>query len=79
MRDYGSAAIHLAYIAAGRLDGYWALTLSPWDVAAGALLISEAGGVLSRFDGSKHDILTAGNLVASNGLVHEELVQDLGK
>ena len=53
-RRLGSAALDLAYVAAGRLDGFWELGLAPWDVAAGQLLVEEAGGVVTRFDGSPH-------------------------
>jgi myo-inositol-1(or 4)-monophosphatase len=53
-RRLGSAALDLAYVAAGRLDGFWEMGLAPWDVAAGQVLIEEAGGLVTRFDGSPH-------------------------
>ena len=53
-RRLGSAALDLAYVAAGRFDGFWELGLAPWDVAAGQLLVEEAGGIVTRFDGSPH-------------------------
>ncbi len=53
-RRLGSAALDLAYVAAGRLDGFWEMGLAPWDVAAGQVLVEEAGGVVTRFDGAPH-------------------------
>jgi myo-inositol-1(or 4)-monophosphatase len=76
VRRTGSAALDLCSVAAGRLDGYWELTIAVWDVAAGALLVEEAGGRLSRLDGSPHQI-HCGEAVASNGKVHDALVAAL--
>lgn len=73
IRRAGAAALDLAYVAAGRLDGFWELKLKPWDVAAGVLLIREAGGVVTTFDGSSYDVFN-GRIVASNGLIHDEMV-----
>jgi len=73
IRRAGAAALDLAYVAAGRLDGFWELKLKPWDVAAGVLLVREAGGVVTTFDGSPYDIFTD-RVVASNGLIHDEMV-----
>ena len=72
VRRGGSAALDLAWVAAGRLDGFWELKLAPWDTAAGTLLVTEAGGRVSRFDGSSY---TPGviDVVATNGLIHNEL------
>ena len=64
-------------MAAGRFDGFWEQHLKPWDVAAGALIVREAGGRMSRMDGSAFDI-SAGSLVASNGLLHDEMVRIMG-
>ncbi|MDH4232836.1 MAG: inositol monophosphatase [Nitrospirota bacterium] len=72
IRRAGSAAIDLAYIAAGRTEGFFELNLSPWDIAAGSLLISEAGGVITDFAGGGQYLLT-GNVVAGNREVHAEL------
>lgn len=72
MRRGGSAALDLAYVACGRFDGFWEINLSPWDVAAGALLIREAGGKISDLWGSQNFIET-GDILASNGRIHEEL------
>lgn len=65
IRRAGSAALDLAYVAAGRLDGFWELGLHPWDIAAGALLVEEAGGFISDFSGNKN-FLENGNVVAAN-------------
>jgi len=73
VRRYGSAAIDLAYVAAGRLEAFWELNLKPYDVAAGALLVSEAGGRITDRDGSGN--WPANGIVASNGLVHDELLR----
>ncbi|MBC8519559.1 MAG: inositol monophosphatase [Gammaproteobacteria bacterium] len=69
IRRAGSAAIDLAYVAAGRLDGFWEIGLNPWDIAAGALLVSEAGGVCSDFSGGA-DFLKTGNVIAGGLEVH---------
>jgi myo-inositol-1(or 4)-monophosphatase len=79
IRRPGAAALDLAYVAAGRLDGFWEFGLSPWDMAAGSLLIVEAGGLISDFDG-EDDFLATGNVVCGAPKVHEELlavVQDV--
>jgi myo-inositol-1(or 4)-monophosphatase len=73
IRRAGAAALDLAYVAAGRLDGFWELKLKPWDVAAGVLLVREACGSVTTFDGSAYDIFND-RIVASNGLVHDEMV-----
>ncbi len=65
IRRAGAAALDLAYVAAGRLDGFWEIGLQPWDMAAGALLIQEAGGLVSDFDGN-NDWLNSGQIVAAN-------------
>ncbi|MBI3252134.1 MAG: inositol monophosphatase [Candidatus Omnitrophica bacterium] len=74
MRRGGSAALDLAYVACGRFDGFWEINLSPWDIAAGALLIEEAGGRISDLWGHP-DYLKNGDVLASNGLIHAELGQ----
>ncbi|OGU15505.1 MAG: inositol monophosphatase [Geobacteraceae bacterium GWC2_53_11] len=78
IRRAGAAALDLAYVAAGRLDGFWELKLKPWDVAAGVLLVREAGGTVTTFDGSPYDIFN-GRIVASNGLIHDEMVAKLAE
>lgn len=72
VRRDGSAALDLALVAAGRFDGFWEWDLKPWDVAAGALLIAEAGGRVTGIDGSLLD-LADGSIAASNGRLHAEL------
>jgi myo-inositol-1(or 4)-monophosphatase len=76
VRRDGSAALDLALVAAGRFDGFWEWDLKPWDVAAGALLIAEAGGRVTAIDGSALD-LGNGSIAASNGRIHAELCRDL--
>ncbi|HEX8650743.1 MAG TPA: inositol monophosphatase family protein [Pyrinomonadaceae bacterium] len=78
VRRDGSAALDLAYVACGRFDGFWEEGLRPWDVAAGVLLVEEAGGRVSRYDGSAFDIYTP-PIMVSNGLVHEAMMEVLKK
>lgn len=73
VRRGGAAAIDLAYVACGRLDGYWEFGLSPWDMAAGKLLVAEAGGVCRDMRGEPHR-LTSPHILADNGTVHDEVV-----
>jgi len=73
VRRAGAAALDLADVAAGRLDGFWELSLAPWDVAAGAVLIREAGGVVTTLDGSA-DILSHGSIVAGGPALHSWLL-----
>ena len=77
IRRLGSAAIDLAYLAAGRFDAYWEVDLNPWDMAAGKLLVEEAGGRISRYNGTPHNIVTRGNILATNGKLHEWMVGKL--
>jgi myo-inositol-1(or 4)-monophosphatase len=76
IRRAGAAALDLAYLAAGRFDGFWELKLKPWDTAAGCLMVTEAGGVISDMAGEKWDLLSPG-LVASNGLIQEQMLKVL--
>lgn len=76
VRRAGSAALDLAYVAAGRLDGFWEYGLKPWDLAAGALLIQEAGGIVTDTDGDL-DYLDNGNLLVGNINIHEEMLKRL--
>ena len=73
VRRLGSAALDLCYIAAGRFEGFWEQHLEPWDVAAGALIVEEAGGRVTGMDGGPFDA-AASHLVASNGHVHDEML-----
>jgi myo-inositol-1(or 4)-monophosphatase len=77
MRNTGSAAINLAYLAAGRWDAYWSPSLQPWDIAAGRLLVEEAGGTLSCYDGSSCPFLVETSVVGTNGILHQELLHSL--
>ena len=74
IRRAGAAALDLAYLAAGRFDGFWELKLKPWDTAAGCLLVEEAGGVISDMTGGKWNLDSPG-LVANNGLIHEQMME----
>jgi myo-inositol-1(or 4)-monophosphatase len=74
LRRYGAAALDLAWIAAGRLDAYWERDLSPWDMAAGMILVREAGGFVSDLDG-KDDIFAKKQIVAGNDTMHKELLR----
>jgi myo-inositol-1(or 4)-monophosphatase len=76
VRRCGAAALDLAYVAAGRLDGFWELYLSPWDLAAGTLLVREAGGEVSDLDGGP-GWLFGESLVATNGLLHAAFLATL--
>ena len=76
IRRAGSAALDLCYVACGRFDGFWELFLKPWDSAAGVLIVEEAGGMVTRFDGSAfspHDE----DILATNALIHNRLIKNL--
>jgi myo-inositol-1(or 4)-monophosphatase len=73
VRRAGAAALDLAYVAAGRLDGYWECKLKPWDVAAGQLLVAEAGGRVTNHEGAPYSVYDH-RILASNGLIHGEMV-----
>jgi len=78
VRRAGSAALDLANVACGRYDGFWEFNLNPWDTAAGVLLVEEAGGRVTRFDGSPFR-LESREVLASNGLIHGELIQNFAE
>ena len=78
LRRSGSAALDLAWVAAGRYDGYWERGLKAWDVAAGMLIVREAGGIVSDADGGDA-VLTAGSVLAANPIIHKGLVGLLGR
>jgi myo-inositol-1(or 4)-monophosphatase len=73
VRRAGSAALDLAYVAAGRMEGFWEFNLNPWDTAAGFLLVEEAGGRITDFSGAKYK-LDSREVLASNGLIQDELL-----
>lgn len=76
VRRPGSAALDLAYVAAGHLDGFWEIGLSPWDIAAGALLVTEAGGLVGDFEGNE-TYLDSGNIVAGNPKIFAQVLQTI--
>jgi myo-inositol-1(or 4)-monophosphatase len=76
LRRFGAASLDMAFIAAGRLDGYWERNLSPWDMAAGTIIVREAGGIVSGMNGDD-DALKSGSVVCGNEFVHAELVKIL--
>ncbi|MEE9910650.1 MAG: inositol monophosphatase [Deltaproteobacteria bacterium] len=78
IRRPGAAALDLAYLAAGRIDGFWELKLKPWDTAAGCLLVTEAGGVVSDMAGQAWNLFSPG-LVAGNGLIHGQMLEIIQK
>jgi myo-inositol-1(or 4)-monophosphatase len=77
VRRDGAAALDLCFVACGRLDGFWETKLSPWDTAAGMVLVEEAGGKVTDLNGSPFD-LSAGYILATNGLIHDEVISTLG-
>jgi myo-inositol-1(or 4)-monophosphatase len=77
-RRLGAAALDLCLVARGAMDGYWERHLKPWDVAAGALIVTEAGGIVTDWTGGRFD-LHEGAVVATNGAIHEELIAELGR
>jgi myo-inositol-1(or 4)-monophosphatase len=79
VRRLGSAALDLAYVAAGRFDGYWEFRLHAWDMAAGLLLVSEAGGVVTRLDGTPDPLMEPMMVAASNGHIHAAMLAALEK
>jgi myo-inositol-1(or 4)-monophosphatase len=72
VRRLGSAALDLAYVACGRFEGFWEAFLSPWDTSAGQLLVREAGGTVTHYDGSDYDIYKP-SIIASNGVQHQAI------
>lgn len=78
IRKVGSAALDLAYVAAGRFDGYWELDLSQWDIAAGIIIVREAGGMVTDIEG-KEGFMETGNIVASNKKIHSQILNVLNK
>jgi myo-inositol-1(or 4)-monophosphatase len=76
VRRVGAAALDLCYVAAGRFDGFWEAGLQPWDAAAGSLIVQEAGGMVSDYQGGEYWIEAPG-IIATNGHIHEYLLEDL--
>lgn len=79
LRRLGSAALDLSFVAAGRFDAYWELNLHPWDIAAGKLLIEEAGGKITKYDGSPFSIFSDKVLLATNGRLHSQMIEHLNR
>jgi myo-inositol-1(or 4)-monophosphatase len=78
VRRTGSAALDLAYVACGRLEGYWEIGLKPWDMAAGAVLVAEAGGTVTRMDGTPLDLMGP-NILTDNTGIHEEMLRTISE
>jgi myo-inositol-1(or 4)-monophosphatase len=78
VRRAGAAALDLAYVAAGRLDGYWECKLKPWDAAAGSLLVTEAGGTLTNHAGQPYSVYDH-RILVSNGAIHQEMLEVLSR
>ena len=77
IRRLGSAALDLAYVAAGRLDAFWEVSLHPWDYAAAKLILEEAGGTFTDFEGNPYTTIKEGPIIASNGVLHEQMVHNI--
>ncbi len=77
LRRFGSAALDLAFVAAGRLDGFWEKHINSWDCLAGILLVEEAGGTVSDYLGGTHDAYNGEAIVATNGLIHRRVLEIL--
>jgi myo-inositol-1(or 4)-monophosphatase len=77
VRRFGSAALDLAYVAAGRYDGFWENGLNPWDIAAGIVLVREAGGFVTDLSGGRK-MFSGGGVLASNSALHEDLMRLVG-
>jgi len=78
VRRFGSAALDLAYVAAGRYEGFWEIGLHPWDMAAGIVMVREAGGFVTDIAGG-HAMMTSGEIIAANDLLHGKLIKILSK
>jgi myo-inositol-1(or 4)-monophosphatase len=76
VRRLGSAAIDLCYVAAGRFDGFWEKKLQPWDVAGGALIVSEAGGTVTAMSGAPYSS-RGGSVLATNGRIHQQMLDTI--
>jgi myo-inositol-1(or 4)-monophosphatase len=74
LRRFGAAALDLAFVAAGRIDGYWERNLSPWDMAAGIIIVREAGGYVTDMDGNSDGMFTKRHIVAGNETIQRALV-----
>lgn len=77
LRRLGSAALDIAYVAAGRFDAYWELGIKPWDIAAGIVMVEEAGGIVTDLHGGSDYFKQPYAIVASNGLLHDQIIAEL--
>jgi len=78
IRRLGSAALDMCYVACGRFDGFWEVSLNPWDVAAGYLILNESGGKMTDFNGGKYSVYNK-QILATNGKIHKEMINVLKK
>lgn len=78
VRRIGAASVDLCFVACGRFDAYWEFDLKPWDIAAGKIILEEAGGTITNMDGSLLDP-KRGSLLSSNGIIHEQMLNELKK
>ena len=78
IRRLGAAALDLAYVASGRLDGFWEFNLKPWDIAAGSIIVTEAGGYISDINGNENYLKT-GNVLSANLNLHQDVIDKLSK
>lgn len=76
IRSFGSAALEMAYVAAGKLDGYISMRLSPWDYGAGYILVNEVGGVVTKIDGEPVELLKKNSIFAGNKDIHEDILKN---
>ena len=76
IRRTGSAALDLCYVACGRVDGFWEFGLKPWDIAAGSLIVTEAGGMITGIKGEKYHVMTV-DIVTSNSKIHDQMIKVL--
>jgi myo-inositol-1(or 4)-monophosphatase len=74
VRRLGSACLDLSYVACGRFDAFWEAVLQPWDVAAGKLILEEAGGKITHYNGKPHPIFSSESVIATNGVLHEQML-----
>ena len=79
IRRLGSAALDLCYVAEGKFEGFYEINLKPWDVSAGILIVNEAGGIITNEFGESFDMFEDRCIVASNGIVHSEMVEVLSR
>jgi myo-inositol-1(or 4)-monophosphatase len=77
LRRLGSASIDLCLVARGTFEGYYEMNLKPWDVSAGVLILSEAGGKITNINGGEYNLFEDKYIVATNGKIHDELIKNL--